>query len=294
MRIKKEFKSEEMKKLQAFLYEKCGYRIGKCFLEQLFTRKSYSVQNGGENNEIFEFIGDKVLDFYVVKIITERYGALTMNCEFSFRVNEGRFTTVKSDIVNNKALAKIIDEWGIAKYIVVGKCDVANEIDKEEKVKADLFEAILGAIAIECKWNPDVLEKVVATMLSLNEKIEDLNINSYRPKNCSLENAVTALKELSECGECSPPKYESCGPESFGYDDNGNPIWVCTCIVNNKYTGITRQVWTSSKKMAKRAAAYLVLCEHLELQNEYGPNGKFNIWEFVNGKLIPQHKISQI
>ena len=28
-------------------------------LQQAFTRRSYTVENGGENNEVLEFIGDK-------------------------------------------------------------------------------------------------------------------------------------------------------------------------------------------------------------------------------------------
>ena len=36
-------------------------------LQQAFTRRSYTAENGGENNEVLEFIGDKALDFVVVK-----------------------------------------------------------------------------------------------------------------------------------------------------------------------------------------------------------------------------------
>ena len=293
MRTQNEFKSSERRELQAFLFEKCGCRIKNYFIRQLFTRKSYSVQYGGENSEIFEFIGDKVLDFYVVKIISEQFGAMNLNCEYSLRLDEGQFTTIKSRLVNNKSLAKIIDEWDIAKYIAVGKCDIANEIDKEEKVKADLFEAILGAIAIQYKWDPGVLEKAVGKMLSLEERIEEIKYNSYRPENCNLENAVTMLKELSEHGECSPPKYEISGPESVGYDKNGNPRWLCSCLVINQVTGITKLVQAASKKMAKKASAYLVLCDHLELQNEYGPNSTETFWHFYDRKLIPYTIISQ-
>ena len=32
-------------------------------LLQAFTRSSYSSQYGGENNEVLEFLGDKVLDY---------------------------------------------------------------------------------------------------------------------------------------------------------------------------------------------------------------------------------------
>lgn len=294
MRTQKEFKSRERRELQTFLYEKCGCRIKVYYLRQLFTRKSYSVQHGGENSEIFEFIGDKVLDLYVVKFIAERFGAMNLNCEYSLRIDEGHFTTLKSGIVNNKSLAKIIDEWDIAKYIAVGKCDIANEVDKEEKVKADLFEAILGAIAIQCKWNPKVLENAVVKMLSLEERVEEIKCNSYRPENCSLENAVTTLKELSEHGECSPPEYEISGPDSVGYDDHGNPRWLCRCrVIINQVTGVTKLVQSSSKKAAKKAAAYLVLCDHLELQNEYGPNSTESLWYFYDGKLIPHSIVNK-
>ena len=34
-------------------------------LNQAFTRRSYTEENGGENNEVLEFIGDKALDFAV-------------------------------------------------------------------------------------------------------------------------------------------------------------------------------------------------------------------------------------
>ena len=45
-------------------------------LQQAFVRRSYSKEYGGENNEVLEFIGDKVLDFIVVKILSEEFGML--------------------------------------------------------------------------------------------------------------------------------------------------------------------------------------------------------------------------
>ena len=40
-----------------------GYRFNNLdLLKQAFTRRSYSEENGGENNEVLEFIGDKALD----------------------------------------------------------------------------------------------------------------------------------------------------------------------------------------------------------------------------------------
>ena len=38
-------------------------------LKQAFVRRSYTEENGGEDNEVLEFIGDKVLDVIVVKLL---------------------------------------------------------------------------------------------------------------------------------------------------------------------------------------------------------------------------------
>lgn len=292
MKREKYFKERERLELKNIICEKTGYYIrSNCLLIQAFTRSSYSVEQGGENNEILEFIGDQVLSYYVVKIIAERYGTLNSDGEYTFRVRENRFNALKQELINNESLAKIIDEWDVVKYLIVGRSDYANEIDKQVKVKADLFEAIIGAIAVASKWDATVLEKAIATMLSIDERIKVITETEYRPVNFNIENSVNALKELAEHGGCTHPKYEYGTPEQLGYDEDGNPKWVCTCTIINDKTGITRQVWTSSKKAAKKAAAYLVLCDHFELQNEYGVNGKYIGWVYKDGKLMPEHLI---
>ena len=51
-------------------------------LLQAFTRSSYSAQFGGENNEVLEFIGDKVLDMYVTKIIADDFGFMKSQSDY--------------------------------------------------------------------------------------------------------------------------------------------------------------------------------------------------------------------
>ncbi len=286
MRRTKDWNSREREKIKTIISDKTGYYINaNCLLIQTFTRRSYTVEHGGENNEILEFIGDQILSYYVIKIITERFGALNSDYEYTCRLRENDFTGLKHELVSNEALAKIIDEWGIVEYLIVGKSDYLNEVDNQIKVKADLFEAILGAIAVESKWNSDVLERVVSKMLSIDKKLNSIITTEYRPAQFDIENAVNTLKELAEHGSCSIPEYDT--PENPVHDKDGNPRWCCTCFVISEKTGITRQVWSTSKKSAKRGAAYLVLCDLLELQNQYGVNGKYTIWQFQNGKLMP-------
>ena len=61
-----------------FDYKNIQKTIGYTFrnvdlLVQAFTRKSYSQENGGQNNEVLEFVGDKVLDLVVTKMLVDHY-----------------------------------------------------------------------------------------------------------------------------------------------------------------------------------------------------------------------------
>ena len=59
----------------SFIEGQIGYVFkNKELLIQAFTRRSFSEENGGENNEVLEFIGDKALDIIIVKILSEKYG----------------------------------------------------------------------------------------------------------------------------------------------------------------------------------------------------------------------------
>lgn len=161
-------------------------------IRQAFTRRSYTEENGGENNEVLEFIGDKALDFAVVKLLVSKFGS--MKCEYrvndttlSFAIrnsyrqrsldacdtpnefgceyDEGELTKIKSRMVQKKNLACRMDEMGLSKYLRMGKSDIKNGVGDEPSVKEDLFEAIIGAVALDCGWDFDTIQSVVEAML---------------------------------------------------------------------------------------------------------------------------------
>lgn len=272
------------------IQDKTGYIIKSTnILNQIFKRSSFAAETGQNSNEIFEFIGDQVLSFYVVKIVSKRCGSLSLTDGYTFRINENRFTLIKQALVNNESLAKIISEWGISEYLLLGKSDIKNEADKESKVKADLFEAVIGAVAVECNWDSEILEAAVSKALKIDETIKSMIENDTKVRCFDIDNAITTLKEMAENGECTMPEYDFAGPDSIGYDKHGNPKWFCTCRIINDKAGLTKLVESTSKKDAKKAAAYLILCEHLGAQNKYGPNDWFGYWVYKEGKLLPNH-----
>ncbi len=174
-----------------FIQDQIGYDFkNPDLLEQAFTRRSYTEENGGENNEVLEFIGDKVLDFIVVKILSERFGSFELEeqnpnncnkiiCSGHFRTekNEGELSSLKAQLVNKTMLSHRIDELGIGYFLRMSRGDIANGVANQPSVKEDLFEAILGAVALDCDWNMKTLQGVVEVMLDPDSSLETEEFN---------------------------------------------------------------------------------------------------------------------
>ncbi len=175
----------------AFVQRQIGYEFKNIdLLEQAFTRRSYTEENGGENNEVLEFLGDKVLDFIVVKMLSERFGKFEKEEQdpnswtkklykgnFTSELSEGKLSEIKARVVNKNALASRIDDLGITDFVLadllkMSKGDIANGAMHQPSVKEDLFEAILGAVALDSKWNLEELQNTAEVMLEPDDNID--------------------------------------------------------------------------------------------------------------------------
>ena len=148
-------------------------------LKQAFVRRSYTEENGGENNEVLEFIGDKALDFVVTRLLVQKCGQINENNEFVCNYNEGKLTRLKSKMVEKKTLARRMKELGFAEHLIMGKGDIQNNVNNEPSVKEDLFEAIIGAVAIDSDWNLKETQSVVEVMLEPDTFLLDDSETNY-------------------------------------------------------------------------------------------------------------------
>ena len=157
-----------------YVQSSIGYHFKNLrLLQQAFTRKSYSQEHPEvQDNECLEFYGDEVLDLYVAKSMFKRFSKI-QNGELVSQKNEGELTKLKSVFVSKHTLAQCSYNAGFYQFLYLGKSDIKNEVQKSASVNEDLFEAIIGAVAIDCNWDFSVLEKVCETMLSMD------SINSY-------------------------------------------------------------------------------------------------------------------
>ena len=152
-------------------------------LQQAFVRRSYSKENGGEDNEVLEFIGDKALDYVVVKLLVEKYGSFAEDyddynpredCnEFVSDFREGKLTEIKKKLVCREMLSSRIRMFGFQYELIMGKSDMEQNIQEKDSVQEDLFEAIVGAVALDSEWNLNALTIVVDLMLDPNFYLEN-------------------------------------------------------------------------------------------------------------------------
>ena len=156
-------------------------------LEQAFTRSSYAEESGGGDNEILEFIGDKALDFVVVKYLAERWGGYVEPSELSKGIqnhyynelDEGELTEIKAKLVQKKTLSRRIEYLGFEDFLMMGKSDTKQGINHTASVKEDLFEAIIGAVTLDSNWNLDAISHVVENMLEYSAEIGDEETLNY-------------------------------------------------------------------------------------------------------------------
>lgn len=174
-----------------FIQNQIGYEFKNLdLLQQAFVRRSYSQENGGENNEVLEFIGDKVLDLFVVKLLIEKYGCMLSEYdnynaeedfdEFTSEKSESELTESKKALVQKNTLSERIDILDLAKFLIMGKGDIQKKAFKEASVKEDLFEAILGAVAIDCNWDMQILQSVTEIMLDPDSILRE-DADNYVP-----------------------------------------------------------------------------------------------------------------
>ena len=163
---------QEIKKIESSI----GYTFhNKALLAQAFTRKSYTIENGGENNEVLEFIGDEVLDYIITLMLLRSSGGVDEKGEYSSMKSESSLTESKKSMVQGKTLANCISNLHLQKYLLLGKGDIKQKVQDKDSVKEDLFEAIIGAIAVDTNYNTELILNSVKLMYSFDDVLYDMD-----------------------------------------------------------------------------------------------------------------------
>ena len=228
-----------------------GYTFkDKSLLTQAFTRASFCNENHNgkikyTSNEVLEFFGDSILSTAIVSLLlkgkTKRYeyGILT-------ELNEGDFSTIRSNLSDKKNLSATTKALGLEKYLLMSRGDEKLDIGKEPSVMEDLYESIIGAIYIDSGMD-------LATVISVVEKT--LDVSSYvSDANTPKKNAKNLLQEW-----CDDKKHRLPHPEykvlsAVGPDNK--KTYECGVYIGEKLYG---KGTGKNQKLAEAEAAKIAL-----------------------------------
>lgn len=139
-----------MKEELIFVQNQIGYNFNNTdLLNQAIDGLFYSEEKVDKNNEELKLIGDKVLEFFAVKLLV----AKNSNSESLFQ-----------KLVHRDTLAKRMDELGL-NGLIAEKCDFPQGSEEESATNEALFKAILGAVAVDCNWDAEKMQTAVEIML---------------------------------------------------------------------------------------------------------------------------------
>ena len=174
----------------AEIEQKIGYSFNnKDLLEQAFTRSSYHDEHSqSTDNEVLEFIGDSIIGMIVVKHLITRYKCKPWSDEiikkiedlgyhekkyYKCKLDESELSALKIEFVQRSSLATATEKTRLEVYLRMGKSDIVNDVQKQMSVKEDLFEALIGAIAIDSNWNMAILEKTIEKLIDFDSRFEN-------------------------------------------------------------------------------------------------------------------------
>lgn len=157
-----------------------GYRfINENLLRQAFTRRAFQQEYhlSGCSEEL-EFMGDSILNLQVTKELMKHFtrcSAEDTDAPFRPKYDEGEFSRLKAKFICKEYLSKRCSELSLDSYILY-----ATGEEQTDSACEDAIEAIIGAVAVDCEWDWDVLEGVIDKLLDLQiDKADSILKKSY-------------------------------------------------------------------------------------------------------------------
>ncbi|XP_067662742.1 ribonuclease 3-like [Haliotis asinina] len=180
--------------------------IGVNYTHIRLLAKAFTLRNVGYNlltlghNQRLEFLGDTVLQLVASEYLFRHFP----------EHHEGHLSLLRSSLVNNRTQSIVCDDLGMPAYVIYDK-QGREKIEMKTKEKADLLEALLGALFVDkdlkyCEVFCNVCFFPRLKMFIMNQDWND-------PKS-QLQQCCLTLREL-DGGEPDIPVYkviESRGP----------------------------------------------------------------------------------
>lgn len=134
--------TNEIIKNAPLIEAKLGYKFNNpALLALAFVHRSFINENRDiiQHNERLEFLGDSILGFLMAEHL---YRNLP-------KMPEGDLSYLRSRLVEASSCITYVQKMDVEKFILLGKGEKANPGRGRDSIRADLFEAIVGAIYLD-------------------------------------------------------------------------------------------------------------------------------------------------
>lgn len=163
---------------------------------QALTQRSYTNEHrDAENNEILAFYGDRVLEWYVTRMLLNRFSGEGKETPwFLSDFDEDEYTNLKSKLVCRSNLAEIARYYDLGDHLRVGRGSKESETNSDN-VLGELVEALIGACALDSSYG---YEK---KMNDPRRILEDMGMDSFM-FDCMLPNSTSFHQNHSYENPC--------------------------------------------------------------------------------------------
>jgi len=211
--------------------ERLGHSFSdKNLLVLAFIHRSFFNENRkviDKHNERLEFLGDSVLGLIISSYLYQHLPSQS----------EGHLSHLRAHLVGAQSCACYMRELDLEKFLLLGKGEAINVGKGRERILADLFEAIVGAIYLD--GGLTIAKQFI---------IEHFSKYIEQAMESPLRNWKAELQDYSQKKFQKPPEYlvlEEMGPPHI-------KTFLVAAIIDGREMG---QGEGSSKKQAEQAAA---------------------------------------
>lgn len=137
---------EELQKFLKYQFKDQG------LLLQALTHKSYAGEHGLKSYETLEFLGDSLINFFVVDLLTSQFPS----------ASEGDLAMMKSYFVSEEYLCELAEEMLLDQYVLMAGKKRSNHVSAS--LLADIFEALWAAIYLDCGKSVDKVKELFTSL----------------------------------------------------------------------------------------------------------------------------------